>query len=273
MIRIIAILTLWLALLPSAFFVGRSVYWHLIHQWHMDLGVLGIGAAVVSGAMIELVGILSAHVALATARWNNRGDVQWSKREIKERGERKRGGKERSPVGLAAGCFAAYVIAAFLLAVVLEAVPSFAVWAPALFTVMAAAAYIGVGVYEQHRDRLHYYRLEWDWKSVPDTVRNDQETVPNVPDTVSNVSGSVRDTSRTAVKLDNLDRAILRTYRNDPGVSYQTLAEMVETALERSVGKSKVFRRVRNKLEPAGLIERTGDEWAVHWSDNGGGKS
>lgn len=161
-IRIIATITLWMAPMPAAFFVGRSVYYHLIHTWHLPLGVLGLVAAVISGMMIELVGILSAHTALATGRWNKRGDVR-----------RKHSHKERAPFGWAVGCFSVYALAAVALAVVLEWVPEFAVAAPALFTIMAAAAYLSVGIYEQHLDRLRRYGLGWAWLALAE--KDEQE--------------------------------------------------------------------------------------------------
>lgn len=180
-IRIIATLTLWLAPLPAAFFVGRSVYYHLIYTWHLELNGWGIAAAIVSGGMVELVGLLSAHVALATGRWNRRGDVR-----------RKDGHKEQAPVALAVGCFVVYCLSAFSLAVVLEAWPILAVWAPALFTIMAAAAYLAIGVYEQHRDRLRRYRLEWDWTAAAEQEERQAEqrpdVRPDVPDVPNNTA-------------------------------------------------------------------------------------
>ena len=163
-IRIIATITLWTAPLPAAFFVGRSVYYHLIYTWHLPLGALGLVAAIIAGMMIELVGILSAHTALATGRWNRRGDVR-----------REHSHKERAPFGWAVGCFAIYALAAVALAVVLEWVPEFAVAAPALFTIMAAAAYLSVGIYEQHLDRLHRYGITWAWLTLPEQEENNDE--------------------------------------------------------------------------------------------------
>lgn len=155
-LRIIAALTLWLAPLPAAFFVGRSVYWHLIHNWHLDLMALGIIAAVLAGGMIELVGLLSSHTALACARWNHHGNVRKEQRAW-----------ERAPFWPAASCFVVYVVVAIVLAVVLEARPDWAIYAPALITAMAATAYVSLGIYEQQRDRLARYNLEWNWKAKP----------------------------------------------------------------------------------------------------------
>jgi hypothetical protein len=67
---------------------------------------------------------------------------------------------------------------------------------------------------------------------------------------------------RPVPDLDDLDRAIMRTYADHPRASYRTVARTVERP------KSTVRDRVRAKLAPAGLIVRTGDQWAVHWSDN-----
>ena len=155
-LRIIAALTLWLAPLPAAFFVGRSVYWHLVYHWHLSLGWIGIVAAVITGGMIELVGILSAHTALACWRWNHHGNVKKDKSPW-----------ERAPFALAVSCFLVYAIVAIVLAVVLEALPFLAVYAPALVTAMAATAYVSLGVYEQQRDRLARYNLAWNWKAKP----------------------------------------------------------------------------------------------------------
>jgi len=155
-LRIIATLTLWLAPLPAAFFVGRSVYWHLIFNWHLSLGGIGIVAAVITGGMIELVGILSAHTALACWRWNHHGNVKKAKSPW-----------ERAPFALAVTCFLVYAAVAITLAVVLEALPFLAVYAPALVTAMAATAYVSLGVYEQQRDRLARYNLSWNWKAKP----------------------------------------------------------------------------------------------------------
>ena len=245
-IKTIATLTLWLAPLPAAFFVGRSVYWHLIHNWHLALGALGIAAAVLSGTMVELVGLLSAHIALATARWNQKGHVKKDKNPW-----------ERAPVELAIGCFVVYCLSAFLLAVVLEAAPVFSTWAPALFTVMAAAAYLSVGLYEQHRDRLTYYGLTWDWKSVPKT--QDERDGEQDEDGTDGTDGMMR---LASADLDGLDRAIMRTLRTEPDASYRTVAQAVGSA------KTTVGQRVA-RLEQSGLMVRTDEGWTVQWSDNG----
>ena len=251
-IQTIATLCLWLAPLPAAFFVGRSVYWHLIVNWHMDLGTLGIGAGVLAGITVELVGLLSAHVALAASRWNNKGQVR------KEQSH-----WERAPTRLAIACFATYCLSAFLLAVVLEAAPAFALWAPALFTVMAAAAYLSIGVYEQHRDRLAYYGLTWDWKSVEAKAVQDTDGTVRAPvQDVQDGAPAGQDAGPESLELDRLDRAILDTLRAEPDASYRTVAETVGSA------KTTVGGRVK-ELERQGLMARTGDGWAVHWSGNG----
>jgi len=178
-IRVIATITLWTAPLPAAFFVGRSVYYHLIYMWHLPLGALGLIAAIVAGMLIEFVGILSAHTALATGRWNRRGDVL-----------REKSHKERAPFGLAVCCFLIYALAAVALAVVLEWVPEFSVAAPALFTIMSATAYLSVGIYEQHLDRLHRYNIGWAWLALPeqepDTSEQRSEQPADVPNKDTN---------------------------------------------------------------------------------------
>lgn len=244
-VELTAKLTLALALLPASFFVGRSVWWHLIHNWHIDLGPWGLLPAVIAGIVVELVGILSAQVVLACARWNRRGHVRKEKSPW-----------ERAPIALAGICFGVYVVSAIALTVVLEAWPDMATAAPALFTVVAATAYFSVGIYEQHRDRLTYYGLTWNWK----TTRNEgQEDKPaDVPD----AQLSVPSISWTESELDDLDRDILRTLQNRPEASYRTVAKMVGSAKTTVAGRTE--RLVQN-----GLMTRTGQGWSVQWQDNG----
>ncbi len=116
---------------------------------------------------------------------------------------------------------------------------------------MAAAAYLSVGVYEQHRDRLSYYGLTWDWKSVPKTQEVEQD-----PDRTSGTKDS------GVLDLDGLDRAIMRTFRTEPDASYRAVAQAVGSA------KTTVGGRV-SRLERSGLMVRTAQGWSVRWSDNG----
>ena len=247
-VELTAKLTLALALLPASFFVGRSVWWHLIHNWHVDLEGWGLFPAIVAGVVVELVGILSAQTVLACARWNRRGNVRKEKSPW-----------ERAPVRLASVCFAVYFISAIALAVVLEAWPEMATAAPALFTVMAATAYFSIGIYEQHRDRLAYYGLTWDWKTTKgEGGEEDSKRACGVQDSVPNVPA----TSKIEHDLDDLDRDILRTLQESPSASYRTVARAVGSAKSTVVGRT-------DRLVQAGLACRTNDGWAVQWSDNG----
>jgi hypothetical protein len=247
-VNVLSNLTLGIAMLPSAFFVGRAVWWHLIQNWHLSLGGIGLVPAVLAAAMIELVGILSAHVALAVVRWNRKGQVRKEKSHW-----------ERAPVALAVACFSVYCLCAVALTVVLEAYPEFATVAPALFTIMAAVAYLTVGVYEQHRDRLAYYGLAWDWKPVPHEGEESLSVaIPDVRDTAPNVP----DADGTGLELDTLDRDILRTLRTEPSASYRTVAEATGSAKTTVAGRTE-------RLLQAGLVSRTGEGWSVRWPDNG----
>lgn len=92
--------------------------------------------------------------------------------------------------------------------------------------------------------------------SVQKDGRPEPATIPDVDRPAPTVAQPIPD-------LDDLDRAILQALTDQPDLSGRALARTVEGA------RSTVASRVQTKLEPAGLLVRSGDQWAVHWSDNG----
>lgn len=258
-IQYVAALVPALAALPAAYFVGRSTYYYLILRWFEDhvlfWPVLGVVVAVIAGLVVEGLGTVSLFLWSSFRRWNR-------VKAVREDGTVKRG-YDLAPEGLALVALAGYVVAVVVLLVLLEWQPESARFAPVMFPVLTVVGGLCWAMYDQHRDRLAYHGLSWNWV----VVQYAGETEPgNVQNAVQNVQNEGQDSSaasHTAVELDSTDRAIMRTYRDNPAASYQTVGKTVE------LSKSAVSNRVRSKLAPAGLVERTGDQWTVHWSDNG----
>lgn len=154
-LRLIASTGPWLAPVLSAFFIGRSIYLHLLLQWQVEVvrisPAVNLAVAVIAGASVEVLAIVSVHNCLALHRWNDQGRVQ-----------KQKGGWEKAPLWLAITCAGAYVATAVLLLVVLEAVPELAQYAPILFPMLAIVGAINLVVLNQHQDRLERYGLGWD---------------------------------------------------------------------------------------------------------------
>ena len=159
-VRLVAKTAPWLAPLPSAYFVARSSYAHLLAN---DWAYLAYPVAVVIGLVLELLGIASVHTILDLMRWNRYGHVA------------KSDGWERAPVGWAWVAAIAYLVAVVLLLVVLEAAPKAAPFAPVLFPFVAVAGAILLGVIGQHDDRKRRYSLGNDLKRKPDEAENETE--------------------------------------------------------------------------------------------------
>lgn len=239
-----------LAALPAAYMVGRSTYYYLVLGWFdshiLFWPALGAAVAIVAGVIVEGLGTVSLFLWSSFDRWNR------IKAPLR--------GYDKAPAALALVCFAGYVVAVAVLLAVLEWKPQVARFAPVLFPVLTAVGGLCWTLYDQHRDRLAYHGLSWNWvvisakeDAVQDAAQDDRDGI-----------GPVQEPVGTPVELDNVDRAILRVYRTQPAASYSEVAETV------GKGKSTVGNRVQSKLVPAGLMKRDGDQWAVHWSDNGG---
>jgi len=261
-IQYLAALVPALAALPAAYFVGRSTYYYLILRWFeghvLFWPAMGVAVAVVAGLVVEGLGTVSLFLWSSFRRWNTvkavRFDKQSNKWVLKQ-------GYDYAPDRLALVALVGYIVAVVVLLVVLEAKPDAARFAPVMFPVLTVVGGLCWAMYDQHRDRLAYHNLAWNWVVIPAAVETEQDAVQDGPQIVRDKLAAVQD----AVGLDDIDRAIMRTYRDAPGASYKTVADTVE------MSKSAVSNRVRSKLAPAGLVERTGDQWTVHWSDNGKG--
>lgn len=154
----IATLGPWLAPAPSAFFIGRSIYLHLLAGWAGGAVpvAVNLSVAIVAGLVVELLAIVSVHNALALARWNNSPRVN-----------RDKGAWERAPMGIALFCVSLYVATAVLLLVILEAAPVLALYAPILFPLLAVVGALNLAILDQHTARIARYGLAWDFSKRP----------------------------------------------------------------------------------------------------------
>jgi hypothetical protein len=179
-LRTVARLAPWLAPLPSAWFIGRSIYLHLLVNWPIPLPIaVNLAVATVAGLVVELLAIVSVHNSLALFRWNDQGHV---KREH---------GWEHAPFGLSVACASAYVLAAAVLLILLEAMPEAAQYAPMMFPLLTVVGAVNLGILDQHLSRLRRYRLTWDLTAehhgesaeLPPVITEQTEPPPKQPAT------------------------------------------------------------------------------------------
>lgn len=246
MIRLIAQLAPMLAPIPSAWFIGRSVYYHLLYRWQPELGIsiwLNLAVAIVAGLAIELLAIASVYLASSLYRWNNYGHVR-----------KEKGAWEKAPFGISLAVTGVYFAVAIYLLVVLEAMPELAPYSAVAFPLLAGVGAVNWALYQQHQDRLDYYGKTWSFRAAPRVETGE----------TAETAGSPRSErlSQSAFTPDAKDRAIMDTWRDSPALSYSEMSQRV------GVSKSTVGSRAQS-LEAAGLIVRTTDGVQVRYSDNG----
>ena len=119
----------WLAPIPSAVLVARASQEHL--QWSPTLGL-------VSGAIIEILGLTTASTALTL----------WSYNESKRKTD------PTAPFPLAAALIGCYFISTVGLTVLLDIAPALARYAPALFPTLALVGTVNLALRAQHGRRM-----------------------------------------------------------------------------------------------------------------------
>jgi len=227
-----------LAPVPSAWFIGRSVYWHLLYNWHLPVPQgISLAIAAIAGVAIELLAISSVYLTLSLKRWNSLGHVQ------------KEHGWESAPFGLAVLVTGVYFAVAVYLLVVLEALPELAPYSTVAFPVLAMVGALNLGMFQQHQDRLDRYGLEWTFKARPASEPREQAPKP---------------APKPAMALSEQDRMLLRLIDETPQASY--------SALGVSLGKSKSTVGARIKaMKDAGIIAHAEDGSLVVHGTNGHG--
>lgn len=226
-----------LAPIPSAWFIGRSIYFYMLFSWHLNVHVyVNVFIAAVAGLAIELLAISSVYLALSLNRWNNYGHV------------RKKDGWERAPFWLAAVVSGIYLLVATYLLVVLEAAPDLAPYSAVAFPALALVGALNLGLFQQHQDRLDRYGLTWTFR-VAHTEETREKPAQNerIP------------AQKPSLTAD--ERKILELYREQPDLTYQGLAD--------SLGRSKswVGQRVL-AMKDAGVLHV--DSAGLMRSKNGG---
>jgi len=252
----VAVLVPALAAFPAAYFVGRSTYYYLVLGWfeaHVTFWPwLGVGVAVVAGLVVEGLGTVSLFLWSAFRRWNR-------VKAVREDGTLKRG-YDFAPEGLALVALAGYVAAVVVLLVLLEWKPDAARFAPVMFPALTVVGGLCWSLYDQHRDRLAYHGISWNWvaqrrdRAEPEPEPAEQEPEEVEPEPVEPEPEPERPV------LNEFERAIVDAYRDGAG-SYQEIADAVGSS------KTTVGGRV-NLLIRAGVLERTLDGVVVR-SDNG----
>ena len=225
----IAVLVPALAALPASYFVGRSTYYYLVLGWfetHITFWPwLGVGVGVVAGLVVEGLGTVSLFLWSAFRRWNQ-------VRAVREDGTLKRG-YDFAPEGLALVALAGYVSAVVVLLVLLEWKPEAARFAPVMFPVLTVVGGLCWSLYDQHRDRLAYHGISWNWVAQR---RDEAEQEAKHPEQASPVI-------EPAAELDETDQTIMRAIAEHPGASYQTIANAVGMPKSTVYGRAKVLER------------------------------
>ena len=237
LIRLVARLAPLLAPIPSAFFIGRSIYYYLLFQWHLDTGDgVNLAVAIIAGLAIELLAISSVFIAFSLYRWNGYGHVRKESNPW-----------ERAPFGVSLAVTMVYFLVAIYLLVVLEAVPGLARFSAIAFPVLAGVGAINWALFQQHQDRLDRYGLKWTFKAVREVTQPAQRPEPVVK-----------------YVPDKTDKVIMTALIADPSMSYSQVARQT------GFSKSTVGNRVL-KLKQAKLITDRGGSMRVKWGGNGTG--
>lgn len=128
LVKWVAKVSPWLAPLPSGFFVAR------VSLKHLDLPIL---VGVVTGVIIELLGIASIHTWLWLSDWNA------NKRKV----------DPDAPATFAAFLGVFYLLATISLTVVLEVQPLLSTYAPAMFPLLAIVGALNLALIAQQEQR------------------------------------------------------------------------------------------------------------------------
>lgn len=246
LIQLVAKLAPLLAPIPSAFFIGRSVYYHLLYNWHLDLpGLVNLIVAVIAGLAIEMLAISSVYLATSLKRWNEYGHVRKEKNAW-----------EKAPFTLSLVVAGIYVAVAIYLLVVLESVPQLAPYSAVAFPVLAMVGAMNWALFQQHQDRLDRYGLKWSFKAVPVPETAEKAEVP--------ADSGLERLSEATFEPDATDQAIMDAWASDPALSYTQVGQAV------GIAKSTVGARTQT-MEAAGLVVRTAKGIEVKWGSNGSG--
>ncbi|MCP5019742.1 MAG: hypothetical protein GY938_31315, partial [Ketobacter sp.] len=120
-VDVIAVFAPWLGPIPSAYLVGVAVYEHL--QWHWLV-------ALIAAIAVESIGVVSVVVALRLHEWNA------TRRKI----------DPAAPFTLSLITVIVYFIITIGLTVLLDVFPELAIYAPAIFPLLAAVGAVNIAV-------------------------------------------------------------------------------------------------------------------------------
>lgn len=250
----VAVLVPALAAFPAAYFVGRSTYFYLVLGWFESHVLfwpwLGVIVAVVAGLVVEGLGTVSLFLWSSFRRWNRVKAVRYDEKARKKVLKR---GYDFAPEGLALVALGGYVIAVVVLLVLLEWMPDAARFAPVMFPVLTVVGGLCWSLYDQHRDRLAYHGISWNWVA--------QRRGTDEPERQGTVKAKPQPKQvEPKPTLTELEQAIVDAYRAGAG-TYEQVAAIVDKS------KTTVGGRV-GLLIQKGVLERTLDGVIVR-SDNG----
>jgi hypothetical protein len=241
----------WLAPIPSAALVARASVEHL--GWSQTLGV-------VSGTIIEVLGLTATSTALTLWGWN----------------ESKRKSDPSAPFALAASLVGVYFASTVGLTVLLDITPQLARFAPAIFPTLALVGTVNLALRSQHKRRLaevESVKLERKAKrqvvkgvssdGKPDTLQLDTPLDTLQPDTLqldtrldTQLDTGLDTLQPDTLQLDTRLDALLTLYTDNPKVS--------ATDAARTLGVSRqTIYTYNKKLEASGRLRKTTSGWVV----------
>ncbi len=259
----------WLAPLPSAAFASAAA------SKHMGLGP---EMSLISGAVVELLGLATANRAFALWEYNATRTAD----------------QPKAPTWIAAGMFGLYLVSTIGLSVLADVDPALVKWLPAILPVMAMAGTVTVALGKQHDLRLkrnaaviakrevdareaeqERKRIEAERKAEHERLRLEAKADAERKETErkaerearrlerqqkrqeTSTDGSIDATidklqaGRAAKKTSIID-AMLNVYRDNPHVGDTELGGMV------GVTRQTIYN-YRTELEAAGRIHKNGN--------------
>jgi len=232
----------WLAPLPTAYAVGRSVYHNL--GWP-------VWVAVVAAAALELLALAALNTALSLRAYN----------------ARRRASDPTAPAAAAFGIVAGYLAVALLLTVVLDVFPSLARLAPAVFPGLSLAGVAVLALRHDHRARLDSVQAERaERQAQRQAQRQAERQAPRqterraLTETVSKNGAFDTQSDRLQAgkkaAVDNRLDALLDILGDNPTVSVAAAARQM------GISRQTVYTYI-GQLESAGRLRRNGSGWEV----------
>jgi len=218
----------WLAPLPNAYFVGRSVIAHLAVPWWMGIICAGI---------IEFLGLATMNTASWLYDWN----------------AKKRKSDPSAPTKIAIALGGIYLVATIGLTVVLEIVPGLSTFSLALFPFLALVGFANLALISQQENREQIIAQDRAQKSAQRHAHQHANGGATNSAQNGNISPNIDaiNKKRRAHKNDLLVQ-LLSAYQGNPNIGPTEAGNLL------GVHRNTIYGYTA-ELEAAGRIRKNGD--------------